>query len=100
MLPFAYTTGQFTVTVVIDSVKLVEGDFTLGLYLVTESFQEIIQDIADFIVVAPKPTRSFVPYIGKDRGFVVLSAQTCISADPAVPLLHRASNELGERPWP
>jgi lipopolysaccharide transport system ATP-binding protein len=100
MLPFAYTTGQFTVTVVIDSVKLVEGDFTLGLYLVTESFQEIIQDIADFIVVAPKPTRSFVPYIGKDRGFVVLSAQTCISADPAVPLLHRASNKLGERPWP
>jgi hypothetical protein len=90
-LPFAYVAGKFTVRVRIDALPLVDGDFTLGLWLVTESFRGA--ELPHFRVVARKNHTDFVPY-EKNRGWVVLGIDSAISnevSEWSAPMRHDAA---------
>jgi lipopolysaccharide transport system ATP-binding protein len=80
-VPFRYEDGSFALIVRIPALPLVEGDFTIGLYLGSTEFFGDLSELADFAVVAPRSRRGFVTYSPDVRGFVVLSATTSLEFD-------------------
>jgi lipopolysaccharide transport system ATP-binding protein len=78
VLPLRYEPGRFGMTVRISALPLVDGDFTIGLYLVTDRFSGDIFELEDFTVLPPRSTLDFSPYSADLRGVVVLSAATYI----------------------
>jgi len=79
--PFRYERSRFRIVTYIESLPLVDGDFTLGLYIVSDQFAGNILELADFSVVLPQSTREFAPYPAGVRGIVALNAATSIVTD-------------------
>jgi len=75
-LPFNYKQGGFIFVSRIEALPLVEGDFTIGLYLATDGFRGNIYDLADF-AVEKFCGHAFVPYSPEVRGFLDLRVSTC-----------------------
>jgi lipopolysaccharide transport system ATP-binding protein len=75
-LPFNYEQGGFILVSRIEALPLVQGDFTIGLYLATEGFRGDIYDLADF-AVEKFCGDAFVPYSPEVRGFLDLRVSTC-----------------------
>jgi lipopolysaccharide transport system ATP-binding protein len=80
-VPFQYTKGRIAMTAQINDLPLVEGDYTISLYLVTDSFVGDLLELADFSVSAPW-TYDYVPYQAEHRGFVTLNSNSSISLAP------------------
>ena len=78
IVPLRYENGRFAIVIQIATLPLVEGDFTLGLYLVTDRFAGDILELEDFAVVSYRGTSGFVPYPAEVRGVVVLNATTSV----------------------
>jgi lipopolysaccharide transport system ATP-binding protein len=83
LAPFRYANGNFALIVQISALPLVEGDYTIGLYLVTTEFVGNLLELAHLTVWAPHSRRGFVTYPSETKGFVVLSASTSLVLDPA-----------------
>jgi lipopolysaccharide transport system ATP-binding protein len=79
LLPFRYKEGKFALKVQISALPFVEGDFSVGLYLVSAEFAGDLLELADLTVAAP----GFVGYPPEGRGFIVLSASTFLVRDHA-----------------
>jgi lipopolysaccharide transport system ATP-binding protein len=78
-LPFRFQAGDFTIRMRVATLSLTEGDYTVGLYLVTdESFGNLLQ-LADFSVTSARTSYDFVPYPADQRGVVALSAQSSVT---------------------
>ncbi len=54
------------------SIRLVEGDYLVGLYLNTTDFKGDLSDLRSLAVGGPESTREITPYPPHDRGFVEL----------------------------
>jgi lipopolysaccharide transport system ATP-binding protein len=80
-IPFRYNEGKFALKAKINHLPLVEGDYSVSVYLVTDSFTGDLLELAEFSVGAPPP-RDFVPYRAEHRGFVVLNSASSIFTWP------------------
>jgi lipopolysaccharide transport system ATP-binding protein len=78
LLPFRYKKDRFTLNVKISSLPLVEGEFSIGLYLFTTAFVGDLLGLADFSVGAPRSERGSAAYPSEAKGFIVLSASTSL----------------------
>jgi lipopolysaccharide transport system ATP-binding protein len=78
MLPIKYERGRFSLLTNIISLPLVEGEFTVGLWLVTDTSRADFLDLEDFLIKAPAVTSKFVPYSVEHRGIVVLNATSTV----------------------
>jgi lipopolysaccharide transport system ATP-binding protein len=81
LVPLRYEDGRFALIVQISTLPFVEGDFTIGLYIVSSEFSGNLLELADLAVVTPRSRRGFVTYAPDVRGFVVLSASTSLEFD-------------------
>jgi lipopolysaccharide transport system ATP-binding protein len=61
------------VEVSLDSFPLVEGDYRLGFYVVTENYGGNYLDVASFSVSAARQSSDVVPYARQHRGFIELA---------------------------
>jgi lipopolysaccharide transport system ATP-binding protein len=75
-LPLNYQQGGFVLVSRIEALPLVEGNFTIGLYLATDGFRGNIYDLADF-AVEKFCGHAFVPYSPEVRGFLDLRVLSC-----------------------
>jgi hypothetical protein len=81
-LPFKFGAGRFAVRARIAALPVVEGRYTLGLWLVTDGSAGIEQlELEDFTVACTRWSSDFAPYAAEYRGFVVLQAQSTIVFD-------------------
>jgi lipopolysaccharide transport system ATP-binding protein len=81
LLPLRYKMGHFRMTVHITTLPLVDGDFTIGLWLTTDQVSKNFFDLADIMVVVSPSTLDFVPYPAAVRGVVVLSSSVSVAFD-------------------
>jgi ABC-type polysaccharide/polyol phosphate transport system ATPase subunit len=77
-LPFAYGVGRFTIFVEIANLPLVEGDYSIGLYIITRGFSGNLFDLDDVEVVAPQKHYDFISYPADARGLVVLESASSV----------------------
>ena len=80
-LPFKFGIGRFAIRAQIAAMPLVEGNYTVGLWLVTNAFTGNLLELEDFVVAAGRPSSDFVPYQAEHRGVVVLKADSSIIAE-------------------
>jgi lipopolysaccharide transport system ATP-binding protein len=78
VVPLRYGSGEFAIRTRITSLPLVEGDLTLGLYLVTNQFAGNLLDLAELTIVASQSAERFIPYPADVRGLLVLNATTSV----------------------
>ena len=79
-LPVRFEKGCFEVRAQIAALPLVEGVYTLGLYLATDRFAGDILEIEDFVVGdAARPFTNFAPYGAEHRGVVALEAVSTVT---------------------
>ncbi len=78
VLPYRYTEGMFLLTVRLPRLPLVEGDFTVGLYLVTDQLTGDLLDLHDFTVTAAESSSSQSLYPPEVRGIVVLDGEVTL----------------------
>jgi lipopolysaccharide transport system ATP-binding protein len=83
LVPFRYEEGKFALIVHISTLPLVEGDFTIGLYIVSTEFAGNLLELAELAIVAPRSRRGFVTYPSDVRGVVVLSASASLELEYA-----------------
>jgi homopolymeric O-antigen transport system ATP-binding protein len=79
VLPLRFNVCHFEVRVRIASLPLVEGDFTLGLWLVTDQFMGELFEIEDFTVAPSQSLFEFAPYPAAVRGVVVLRSDISVN---------------------
>jgi lipopolysaccharide transport system ATP-binding protein len=79
-IPLSFLRGGFTLSFRLASLPLVEGEFTVGLYLVSTGSSGEILDLASFSVFEPSRA-DFVPYLASDRGSVVLDVEISTHVD-------------------
>jgi lipopolysaccharide transport system ATP-binding protein len=87
LLPFRYEDGKFSLIVQISALPLVEGDFTIGLFLASSEYTGDILELADVTVEAPRSRpgyRGYVPYPAEVTGFIVLNASTSLVPDHGI----------------
>lgn len=77
-LPLAYGVGRFAILVEIADLPLVEGDYSIGLYIITDGFSGNLFDLDDVEVAAPQKHYDFIPYAADDRGLVVLESASSV----------------------
>jgi lipopolysaccharide transport system ATP-binding protein len=77
-VPLRYQIGSFTILVSIAELPLVEGDFSVGLFLATAQFFDDILELDNFTVLASRPELNIAPYHADVRGVVVLSATASV----------------------
>jgi lipopolysaccharide transport system ATP-binding protein len=78
VVPLRYGSGEFAIRTRITSLPLVEGDLTLGLYLVTNQFAGNLLDLAELTIVPSQSAERFIPYPADVRGLLVLNATTSV----------------------
>jgi lipopolysaccharide transport system ATP-binding protein len=78
-LPLSFKEGQFTIITRISSLPVVEGSYSLGLYVVSDMYSGNLFDIRDFDVSAPASSRDFVSYPADYRGLVELQASSSVT---------------------
>lgn len=79
MLPLRYSVGRFAIKVSISALPFVEGDFTLGLYLMTDRFDGSILELQEFSVTAPRSLQFASYYVPETRGLLVLNAASSVA---------------------
>ena len=82
-VPLRYQKGRFTTVVRIANLPLVEGDYSVGLFLVTEQFAGDILELDDFTVLASRDL-NFARYPAEVRGVVVLNATISVASNQPV----------------
>jgi lipopolysaccharide transport system ATP-binding protein len=75
-VPLRYRSGSFTLVVEIAEFPLVESDFTVGIYLVTDRFSGNILELTNFAVSRPRSDLGYVPYPAEVQGIVALDVVT------------------------
>jgi lipopolysaccharide transport system ATP-binding protein len=73
--PANHYPGSFDYTFHIPNLSLNEGDYQLGVYLVTDDFSGDQREMAELCVSAPDFNQAFAPYAANARGFVALEAK-------------------------
>jgi lipopolysaccharide transport system ATP-binding protein len=76
--PFKFDIGCFAIRVRVAALPLVEGTYTVGLWLVANAFAGNLLELGDFSVTATRSSSDFVPYHAEYRGVVVLGAETSV----------------------
>jgi lipopolysaccharide transport system ATP-binding protein len=79
-LPFQFETGYFAIRARIAAIPVVEGAYTVGLWLVANKFAGNLLELEDFAVVATRSSNDFVPYHAENRGVIVLKSETSVVA--------------------
>lgn len=74
LLPRKVTDGLLTITIDVRKLPLVDGDYTIGLYVVTDTFAGNILDIDTLSIQSSAGETGFVPYGAANRGFVEFDA--------------------------
>jgi lipopolysaccharide transport system ATP-binding protein len=82
-VPLQYKPGKFRINVRVASVPLVEGNYALGIYLVTSRFSGNLLDLAELTVVTPAALGEFTGYPADVRGFLMLDAEATVSVAQA-----------------
>ena len=77
-IPFHYTEGRIDIRAQIDTLSLVEGVYSLGLYLVTDGFTGDLLELYPFTIGALRAYKH-VPYPAEVRGFITISGAVSIS---------------------
>jgi homopolymeric O-antigen transport system ATP-binding protein len=77
-LPFKYADGHFCISVKIPEIPFVESDFSVGVYLVTNTFADDLLELDQFTISAGRRASSFAPYSADARGIVTLRAAASI----------------------
>jgi ABC-type polysaccharide/polyol phosphate transport system ATPase subunit len=95
LAPLRYEAGEFTVTISISSLPIVEIDITLGLYLVTDRFADDLLDLVDCAIAATNTSSSFAPYSVEHRGVLTLSSTSSVSTHPHGPT--KSGAPVGDR---
>jgi lipopolysaccharide transport system ATP-binding protein len=72
LLPVALHGDPVEFEVGIDTPRLVEGDYSLGLHVATDEYQDNYLDLASFTVPSLQKRGDFIPYPAGQRGFVEL----------------------------
>ena len=81
-LPLKFERGRFAFGVNVAALPIVDGEFSIGLYLVTDRFSGNLYDLVDFSV-AERPSANGVPaYPSEVRGIVALTATASVVVDP------------------
>jgi hypothetical protein len=80
-LPFQFERGYFAIRARIAAIPVVEGAYTVGLWLVANKFAGNLLELEDFTVVATRSSNDFVPYHAENRGVIVLKAETSVIAE-------------------
>ena len=73
--PLHYREGSFSLGVCVPNLALIEGDYTIGIYLVTDDCKAVELDLAElagFYVGGSLIRQDFTPYPASVRGFVSL----------------------------
>jgi lipopolysaccharide transport system ATP-binding protein len=70
VVPVSLKNGLYTIDVTIANLPLVEGAYSVGLYLVTNHFKGNLLDLVTFSVRPGGRTDGFIPYPSVARGFV------------------------------
>jgi homopolymeric O-antigen transport system ATP-binding protein len=78
ILPLRYQKGHFSIVIRIASLPLVEGDFTIGVYLVTDHFVGDLLELDEFTVLASRRELDFAPYPADACGVLVLNAASSV----------------------
>jgi hypothetical protein len=81
--PFSYGAGYFSLAAEVEALPLIEGEFTVGLYLVTENFAGNLYELGEFAVTAGRSAQPFAAYSPEVRGLVALRATTSFVAGRA-----------------
>jgi lipopolysaccharide transport system ATP-binding protein len=79
--PFRYSVGCFQIAVRIPAIPFIEGEFTTGLYLVTDGFAGNLFDLDEFTVFEPRDRMDFAPYPAETRGLVALNGSASVAFD-------------------
>lgn len=80
VLPVKFKTGRFEIRVHVASLPFVDGDFTVGLWLVTDRFIGELFELEDFVVATSRSSPlDFAPYPAAVRGVVVLDAASSVA---------------------
>jgi lipopolysaccharide transport system ATP-binding protein len=78
-LPFRYTKGQIGMSAKINTLPLVDGLYSVGLFVVTDGFAGELLELYQFTVGAPRVSK-YVPYPAEARGLVTIDATISISS--------------------
>jgi lipopolysaccharide transport system ATP-binding protein len=78
VLPLRFKAGRFEIRVRIASLPLVDGDFTVGLWLVTDRFIGELFELEDFTVATSRSSLQFAPYPAALQGVVVLNCAVSV----------------------
>ena len=78
-VPFRYQKGRFAIVVQVASLPLVEGEFAVGLYLLTDHFAGNLLKLQVFDIIAPRFS-GFAAYPPESRGILALSAEVSVVA--------------------
>jgi lipopolysaccharide transport system ATP-binding protein len=70
--PLRYREGYFSFGVRVPNLSLIEGDYTIGIYLVTDEYRADLVELAEFDVRGSLIRQDFTPYPASVRGFVSL----------------------------
>lgn len=79
-LPFNFGVGRFAVRATIAALPFVEGNYGLGMYLVTREFAGNLLEIGSLTVATPRSAFDFAPYPASARGIVVVDSTASIGA--------------------
>jgi lipopolysaccharide transport system ATP-binding protein len=74
--PLRYREGYFSFGVRVPNLALIEGDYTIGVYLVTDDCKADLVELAEFHVRGSLIRQDFTPYPAGVRGFVSLEFKT------------------------
>jgi ABC-type polysaccharide/polyol phosphate transport system ATPase subunit len=78
-LPIRFEKGRFRIRTQIAALPLVEGVYTVGLYVVTDRFKGNKRELEDFAVSAARSFKDFAPYPANARGIVALKAESTVA---------------------
>jgi lipopolysaccharide transport system ATP-binding protein len=73
-LPFRHTAGRFAIKARVIKLFLVEGTYTVGLYVVTDDFREELLELVQFSVSGEENIK-YIPYPAEHRGVISLHAK-------------------------
>ena len=79
LLPFRFDQGQFRLTICIDSLPLVEGEYSLGLAVGTAIQGDNLLDLQE-LVISARQSDTTVSYPANVRGLIELNGHACATA--------------------
>jgi lipopolysaccharide transport system ATP-binding protein len=98
VVPLRYQAGRFSFVILVAELPLVEGDFSIGLYLTTDRFADDILDIDHFTVLPSQRPQNFSPYDPGVRGVLALKATSSLTRDGIASHLGQTSTLLAPLP--